>query len=114
MEYKIHCKTIKFEGVCGIYSRYNNRVYTDYKTMNQNLIEKRLNDLSKNEVIETLAQLREEAAKQLEKKDSLIATISLSEGVTFRKKIGIQNELRQYIKNTVEFCDDVLRALKGE
>ena len=110
MQYEIHSKKVFYNGLpCGIYKSYE--VFTEYRIMRADNLVKAINGMSKEEAIEAVTKLRDDAAKQVQWKEEPQNKIS---PILIGPAPAPIDHVRKNIDNTKRFADDILKALQGK
>lgn len=114
MNYEIHGKQVIYDGSeCGIYKSPGPLLRLEYAIMDLDHLVRAINGLSKDIVIEEVTKLRDQAAEQAKWQYT-----PQNQGAPILRQIPppivFIDEVRGNIRNTERFCNDVLKALKGE
>ncbi len=114
MVYEIHGKPLDYDGEeCGIYKSRNPVQRMEYAEMDMTLLVNAINGMPVEKAIEAVTQLRDQAAQQAGWQHT-----PQNPGFPILRQLpGLSasiDEVRGNIQNTEKFCNDVLRALKGE
>lgn len=112
MGYEIHGKLVMPQGVCGIYKSVMGGITIAYAVMDPDRLAAAINSMNKNNAIEAVTALRNQAAEQAKWEET-------PQNLGFpilQEKPGPTpiTEVRGNIQNTEIFCNDVLKALQGK
>ena len=114
MIYQIHGKQLVHDdSECGIYKSPNPVQRMEYAVMDRDILVRAINDMPVEQAIGAVTQLRDQASQQAtwQHTPQNLGFPILRQVPGSSRSI---DEVRGNIRNTERFCNDALKALKGE